>query len=59
MKAEFVDQNDVVAVLFPPDIDPNQRSQFSSAQSNLSKDFLVENGGTDKCKIIAVKQELY
>ncbi len=44
VQAELVDPNDVNVILFPADIDPNAVSEFGSAQSILSREFLVDRG---------------
>ena len=51
VQAEFVDPNNVGTILFPENIDPNQRTQFGCAESILPRSFLLERGasGESEC----------
>jgi hypothetical protein len=44
LQAAFVSPKQVEDVLYPPDIDPAQRSEFGSAQSIVPSSFLIEQG---------------
>ena len=44
VQAQFVDPQDVNDILFPPEIDPAQLSEFGSAQSILPASFLIDRG---------------
>ena len=46
VQAEFVDSNNVDAILFPADIDPDQRTQFGPAESILPRSFLLDRGAS-------------
>ena len=44
VQAQFVDPRNVGDILFPPEIDPDQLSEFGRAQSILPSDFLIDRG---------------
>ena len=44
MRAQIVDSQDVSDILFPPEIDPAQLSEFGSGQSILPASFLINRG---------------
>jgi hypothetical protein len=46
VQAEFVNQTSINAILFPEGIDPDQRSDFGSAQSILPHPFLLDRGAS-------------
>lgn len=48
LRAQFVNQNNVTDISFPPGIDPEQRTGFNSSQTILPREFLINRGASCK-----------